>query len=412
MPPVAIELPPSELVLGAALEKKQLLDLLAEHIPATLAHEKRRPIGSPGEVTYTVTRGAMDARVNDGALEVTTLANAQIEVCKPLGPFCVTYGRCRPVLATTVSMPALLTPDYSWQHPTSRVEATRGCSIAGFDVTSRLVSIARSNLSTIRSRVEHALPDVRPWAARLWELSRLPVFLDKDHCLRITPRQLLQSPPEEAEGELRVRLGAELDLEVATDCAEKGSEIPLAPLATRERLPAESTLWLSQSISVKSAASQLTRALSGAFGTGQKVSDVEVIPARLDGRNALMLGVGLDGSVCGTAWLAASLDAAPGGAVHLANVEFLNAPIPKALEALPAHLTSKARLEPDLGFDAVGSRLLQLFEALAVFPDDRVQLNLRMQAPLRTLPTIDDTGLTLSAEARLTIEATLGPSSP
>src|SRR5690606_37494711 len=100
-----VPLPSSRIVLTASVDKPQLLREIASHIPETLATAKRRPIGTPGEVSYTVTRGSVDSSIADGAFHVTTLANASIEICKPVGPFCVTYGRCQPVLATTVSLP-------------------------------------------------------------------------------------------------------------------------------------------------------------------------------------------------------------------------------------------------------------------------------------------------------------------
>src|SRR5690606_34028340 len=147
----------SRLTLLGELSERQLLAELAAHIPGTLAQAKRRPIGAPGEVTYTVKRGALDSSVDNGVFHFVTLANAEIEICKPLGPFCVTYGRCQPVLATTVSMPLSLTRDFAWQRATSKVHAERGCRIAGFDVTERLTSIARANLDAIERRIQSSL---------------------------------------------------------------------------------------------------------------------------------------------------------------------------------------------------------------------------------------------------------------
>lgn len=395
-----VPLPSSRIVLTASVDKPQLLREIASHIPETLATEKRRPIGTPGEVSYTVTRGSVDSSIADGAFHVTTLANASIEICKPLGPFCVTYGRCQPVLATTVSLPFFLDEDFGWPDLTASVRAERGCSIMGFDVTPRLTSIARDNLGGVRQRIEQSLPPVKPWASRLWDLVHTPIFLDKDHCLRGEPKRFVQSPPQETPSGYALRLGLELELELSRECREERAKLPLAPLATEPSLPNPSPLSLTQTISSAAIEAQLRQQVPKRFGKGERIKSIAVSSWQRGDENRLLLGVELDGVTCGTVWLSAAVEGGPDQSVRLKRVRFTQGSTPATLQHLPKHLAHHATIRPSLPFAAAIERMKQLLEIVTTVPVERVRVAVELQGPSAVHPVVTETGIQAVAEAQ------------
>src|SRR5688572_26842274 len=66
------------------------------HVPRMLAAEEDRPIGSPGLVTYRVTRDKPRLRAADGRLTATLPVEIDLSLCKPLGSLCIGYGSCTP----------------------------------------------------------------------------------------------------------------------------------------------------------------------------------------------------------------------------------------------------------------------------------------------------------------------------
>ncbi|HEU5074120.1 MAG TPA: DUF4403 family protein [Polyangiaceae bacterium] len=391
-------LPDSQLVVKGDVGEAEVLGLIAAQIPGTLAHEKDRHIGTPGRVTYTVTRGALDSSVRDGTFYVTTLANAQIEVCKPLGPFCVTYGRCQPVLATTVSLPLALNADYGFQSLSTNVRAERGCQIAGFDVTPRLVSLARSNLDAIEQRIERSLPPVKPWAERVWQLSQNPLFLDARHCLRATPKRFVQTPAKQTSTGYEVGVGVDLTLELTTECERTAAPLPLAPLETDPEPAERPALRVAQRVDVASASKQLTESARAAFGNGERVERVTLHTATIAGANAILLEAELSGVTCGTAWLKAGLKPTPRGALTLADVTFLDAETPANLADLPKTLGERGKVTAAFPFADVAKRLNQLLESAAAFADERLAVTVAVGPPKLTAPVVTQGGVFVIAE--------------
>lgn len=392
------ELPDSQLVVSGDVAEAEVLGLIAAQIPGTLAHEKDRPIGAPGRVTYTVTRGALDSSVRNGTFHVTTLANAQIEVCKPLGPFCVTYGRCQPVLATTVSLPLALNADYGFQPLGTSVRAERGCQIAGFDVTPRLMSLARSNLEAIEQRIERSLPPVRPWAERVWQLAQNPLFLDARHCLRATPKRFVQTPAKQTSTGYEVGVGVDLALELTTECERKVAPLPLAPLATEPELAERPALRVAQRVDVASASKQLTESARVAFGNGEKIERVTLHTATIAGSNGIVIETVLSGVTCGTAWLKAGLKPAPAGALALTDVSFLDPEMPASLADLPKSLGEHGKVTAEFPFADVAKRLNQLLESAAAFTDERLRVTVAVGPPKLTAPVVTQGGVLVIAE--------------
>src|SRR5690606_14671401 len=151
----------------------------------------------------------------------------------------------------------------------------------GFDVTERLTSIARANLDAIERRIQSSLPPVKPWAERVWELLHNPVFLDKDHCLRLEPQRFLQSPAQETAEGYRLGVGLELRFVLSDECKETAERRPLAPLATVDRLDGPSRALLLQSLDLESMTAQLNRSSRGKFGFGENLERISVSTAKL-----------------------------------------------------------------------------------------------------------------------------------
>lgn len=392
------ELPDSQVVVGAQVTEAELLAQIAAQIPGTLAHEKDRPIGTPGRVTYTVTRGALDSSLKSGTFYVTTLANAQIEVCKPIGPFCVTYGRCQPVLATTVSLPLALRADYGYPPLSTSVRAERGCQIAGFDVTSRLTSLAQSNLDAIEKRIERSLPPLKPWAERVWQLSQNPLFLDAHHCLRATPKRFVQAPSKETSTGYEVGVGVDLSVELTTECERHAVQVPLAPLATDPQLAERPALRVAQRVDVATASKQLTESARRTFGSGEKVDRVTLHTVTIGGANSVLLETELSGVTCGSAWLTADLKPTSARALGLTNVRFLDPDAPASLGDLPKALSEHGKVTAEFPFDDVQKRLNQLLESAAAFTDERLTVTVAVGPPRLTAPVVTQGGVFVVAE--------------
>lgn len=409
-PASTAELPNSQVVVGARVTEAELLAQIAAQIPSTLAHEKDRPIGTPGRVTYTVTRGALDSSLTSGTFQVTTLANAQIEVCKPLGPFCVTYGRCQPVLATTVSLPLELSADYGYPPLSTSVRAERGCQIAGFDVTPRLMSLAKSNLDAIEKRIERSLPPLKPWAERVWQLSQNPLFLDARHCLRATPKRFVQAPPRETSAGYQVGVGIDFTLELTTECERSAGPLPLAPLATDPTLSERPALRVAQRVDVASATKQLTESARQAFGDGEKIERVTLHTATIAGTNSVVLETELSGATCGRTWLTADLKpASPASAraLVLTNVRFLDSDAPASLGDLPQALSKHGKVTTEFPFEDVQKRLNQLLESAAAFTDERLTVTVAVGPPRLTAPVVTQGGIFVVAELPTIAELSL-----
>ena len=407
-PALAGELPDSQLVLSAEVAEAQVLAMIGAQIPATLAHEKDRPIGMPGRVTYTVTKGGLDSSLRDGKFHVTTIANAQIEVCKPLGPFCVTYGRCQPVLATTVSLPLALKSDYGYPPLSTSVRAERGCQIAGFDVTPRLTELARSNLDSIQRRIERSMPPLKPWVERVWQVAHNPLFLDARHCLRATPKRFVQAPAKETATGYQIGVGVDLGLELTTECERDAAPAPLAPLATDPKLAGQPALRVAQRLDAASASKQLTESARGPFGHGEKIARVTLHTAKLAGGNSVVLETELNGVTCGTAWLKANLKPTPAGALALSDVSFLDANPPESLGDLPKTLSQHGKVTAEFPFADVAKRLNQLLESAAAFTDERLQVTAAVGPPKLITPVVTDAGLFAIAELPTVAQVSFG----
>jgi hypothetical protein len=240
----------------------------------------------------------------------------------------------------------------------------------------------------------------------VWQLAKNPIYLDANHCLKLVPERFIQASPTQTSGGYQMSVGAELTLELSTQCKDPSEERALAPLAVLTQLPKTSQLQLTQLMDNSALSSQLTRAYRGRFGHGEAIESIAVRTTRLGAEDVLLLGVELKGRSCGTAWLSAELAPASEASLKLGQVRFLNPASARALPALEAyllHASKPALLQPTLAFRAAAKRLGELLQALAVFPGDRVHVS-TSQGPARvTGALVDEAGVLAVAEMELTL---------
>jgi len=300
-------LPPQRSRVGVAVhaELAALERALGKEVPVTLAAERRRPIGTPGEVTYVVRRGRLGIALDTARLTVKVPVEVEAEVCKPLGPFCPTYGRCSPRLLATASVPLLLSDSYEIGKSRVSIAVQRECTIGGYDATPQIKTRAESEVGQVQARIDAAMPAIRPSVAGVWELLHHPVALGSTTCLRIEPDRVTQNRPAVKDGALVTELGAEGTLSIQDPC-ERSAAVKPAPLprlvvndaaatGVELRVPVR-TSWVDVS-------AELTRALSSKDATA---GEIRVVKLEAEGSGSLVaMRATLAGSLCGAARLVA-----------------------------------------------------------------------------------------------------------
>ncbi len=303
-PPNEVPTPTSKLVVGASVDVELIQRELGKRVPVVLATARRKPVGSPGEATYTVRRRGFGVRVVKNRVVVSTEVNARIEVCKPIGPFCPTYGRCAPKLVAEVSVPWKLSPDYRIGKSRAALGITTGCVIAVYDATPDLRRIGGEQMAAIRSRIDRDAPRLDSYVREAWKFLHVPVSLGATTCLRAKPRRLVQGTARVEDGMLRLPVGAELDVEVDDSCDAKNDPKPsgLPPLAHAAEL-GETRVQVPIRIAWSAVGADLTRSLNAVEVDGAKISKVTARGAK--GPAPIVLDIEFEGSLCGSVSLRA-----------------------------------------------------------------------------------------------------------
>lgn len=311
MPPLAAApaavLPKSHISVGLEVAVDRLKRELGRQVPTTLARASRQDIGSPGEVTYVVKRGGFDVKLDGDRLRVSTPISADVEVCKPLGPFCPTYGRCAPQLLSTASLPIVLGKDYEVGASQVSVSLTKPCVIAGMDVSPEIRKMANQQAGGVQRRINGSVPPLRPSVEAGWKQLFVPVALGASTCLRITPDRLAQAWPTLHDGTLSARIAVSGALRVDQPCDLKTAETPtpLPALVVDDELPKDVALELPMQISWAETSSELSRSLKADASKPLRVSQVRAHGTTIDGKGTLALDVTIEGSTCGEARLLA-----------------------------------------------------------------------------------------------------------
>lgn len=367
--PPAVETPVSRIAVDVNASVQSLKRELGKHVPLELARATNQPIGTPGEVSYTVSRGSFDVGLSGDRLVVATPVSVEARVCKPLGPICPIYGRCSPRLAAVASVPLTLTDDYRLGSSSVSVNLTRGCVIAGFDASDEIRRNAARQVGGIQRRIDGSVPDLKPYVEGTWRLLHTPVALGRDTCLRIAPSGIVQKKPKLTAGTLGLRFGVLGSLSVEQPCNpdDAVAPTPLPKLSAEKDLAEGVALKVPLRIDWEDVSADLTRSLAA---PSARAADVHVVKAKargvlVNGIPRVLLTATVSGRLCGDAHLLAepwydasaarirlrAVTAAPGTGADVSAVSALitdhaaialpldAASAPNALESLVARLS-------------------------------------------------------------------------
>jgi len=359
----------------AALERA-----LGKQVPVTLAAERRKPVGAPGEVSYVVRRGRFGIGVNDARLTVQVPVEVEAEVCKPLGPFCPTYGRCSPRLAAVASVPLLLEESYSVGKSRVSIAVTRPCTIAGVDATPEIRQQAQRQVGSIQGRIDASMPEIRRSVASVWELLHHPIALSTTTCLRIDPDRITQQKPKIESGTLVTELGAEGRLSIQDPCELAEVRAPPLPrLVTREGTGSGIELRVPVRTSWVDVSAELTRSLATTRG------ETRVVKLDAEGaRTGLALRATLAGATCGELRLLAEpwFDGTT-GRVRLRKV----APVPgtpevPGLDAVARSIERQASAALPVDVSSGPAALTALVQGFGKDLPEGVELDSQMKKPM------------------------------
>ncbi|MBK7582575.1 MAG: DUF4403 family protein [Myxococcales bacterium] len=308
-PPPALPAQRSRIGVDVRAELSALERELGRAVPVTLASEQRRPVGAPGEVSYVVRRGRFGLSLGPDRLLVNVPVEVEVEICKPLGPFCPTYGRCSPRLAAVASVPLYFDENYAVGRSRVGISLQRSCVIAGIDAAPQIKSQAAREIGNVQRRIDASMPDLRGSVAGVWELLHHPIALGRSTCLLITPDRITQSRPKLSKRTLESQLGAEGTLRIQDPCEANGSvkPAPLPPLTTREDTTRGIELRVPIRASWGDVSAGLTRSIAnrGARGSQIWATKIDASAVSVDGKPAVLLRTTVAGRACGDLWFLA-----------------------------------------------------------------------------------------------------------
>jgi len=290
-PAPPFEPPSSNLVVEARVSVAALTQAVDATLPKTLDSAQRKPIGTPGEITYQVTRGQPALSLKNGALVVDLPISASVEICKPLGPLCPTYGRCQPTLSSRTTLPLEPTEDWKLEGAAVAVSVQTGCSVAGLDATAEVKKAAEKGRQRAQGQIAAALKKVEKDLDE--QLSRLarPLRLAAGQCVKVAPETVRYQPVVEAEGQLRLVAAVEGRLS-SSPCDAPAQKNHTVPPLSRGTL-GEPALRLTTIILY----AELLTALNESLPDG--VAEVHALRAH---GPKLAVEVTLEGRRCGRMW--------------------------------------------------------------------------------------------------------------
>ncbi len=392
-PPIEWKAPESRITAELELSTALLGRALEKEVPRRLAYVKGQSVGAAGEITYRVERSGFAVALQGERLVVSTPVTADVEVCKRLGPLCITYGSCQPKLRADVSLPLVVDRQYRLGPSSVHVKVVQGCVLQpiGLDQSSHVYKAARQQQAKVKARIDSALPNIRGDVAQVWRLLHMPVSIDNTVCLRIEPTGVSQQKPKlrsDAKGEqlLSTRLAVRGRVKVEDPCVDPHQASPEAPLPAPEledELPKDVDLEVPLFIDWSSVSAQLTRVLTtqpirSEAGT-VTIAKVESRAASRAGKSKVALGLTLSGVACGESWFLAEVSQDPQRKVLvLTGVRALSpGALPEQLErALGAALSQRATIDLPVDLSAAPGTLEGLVKRLTTDLPPQIQLDL------------------------------------
>ena len=216
---LSVAAPESEVGVAFSSPLSALTQTLERRVPRTLAEGRNQAIGAAGRVTYKIERDALRLSVQPQEVSLFTTLTGTIHVCKPVGPFCVSYGSCRPTWRVQAGLPSDFDRDPRLRAYVD-VKLDRGCVLSpvGYDATAELERITRSEARHVRRRIDTELANVQQQLDFAWQQLQEPQHLDADLCLRFVPSAVsYEGPQQSVGGEVTLHISARG--KVVTDCA-------------------------------------------------------------------------------------------------------------------------------------------------------------------------------------------------
>lgn len=300
--PAALPAPPtSEVWLSIDVPLAVIQREVERHVPRTLAAERDRPIGGPGQVTYRVTRGTPKLRASAGEVTATLPVEIDLSLCKPLGGLCIGYGSCTPKYEVNATVD--LTLDAAHELPDVRLsqKVKEGCRV-GVDVTEHVTRVVKDQLADVERRIRNERPGIAPWVDRaITELTR-PTMLAVGQCVALAPDAVLLDGPTTNGDHLTWGIGVRGTI-AESECTappHRGRGLPISR-PTQPR-PAPS-VELREHIDEAAFSEALGAALSAASGPELGFTLVESELAR----DQVAFMVDLRGPECGRVWALAKV---------------------------------------------------------------------------------------------------------
>ncbi len=400
--------PTSHLTVNVTSSRARLARLLESRIPRQLAAEKNRDAGFAGRVTYRVRRGDLSVGVRDGRLTVQTPIQAEVAVCKNIGPFCPTYGRCQPRFSATASLPLQLGPRYNFGKSDVRLKTVRGCILQpiGLNVTDHVQRMAQRQTAGVQRRIDSSLPSIRDDVQLGWQLAQLPLPLDATTCLRMRPTQLTQGAAQQTPKTVSTRLALIGTARIEDPCTT--DEPPLTPLTAPSftpDLPERFQIRVPVLLSWSDASAKFSAStIDGSAG-------LVALETAGHSRKRVRLRATLSGRACGDVWLTAKpyFDMKQGGLRLKAVAVAPGSDLAEAkAEALVKHIERTAHAAVPINLEGAPAALQRLVTKLGESVPGFVQPRLEMASPGVGSVQITTAGLVpvavLSGRATVAIE--------
>jgi hypothetical protein len=357
---VQVEL--SAAAIAARLESEVPRDSSAERLHA----------GAAGLVTYSARRTPFAASVRGQTLHFTSQISAHAEVCKPLALLgCVSYAACDPGAVADASVG--LDPAEDWSLGPSRVTVvvTRPCVVGPIDATPMIQRGANQQAANLRTRIDGALPSLRPRIRAAWLAASFHFDLS-GASLAFSPAELGAAPAELHDGTVKYMVSisgrtGRRTRPFAPDQLPPPKPQPSAPQGIVLRAP----LWLDTEQVERALVTTLGSARLSSSGTTGAVVSARAHPTR----DGLLIFLQLEGSLCGRLALLAQpeLDA------HERRIRLTN------VKAPPWQRAALARHVPELQLRAF-EQLVEQRASIAIPLDDAPLTAALAAAALRFQP--------------------------